>query len=126
VNRLQKPTYEKLDRVLVSTDWELQYPNVTVHTLTREISDHTPLLVDTRNSPMLNKAKSFKFELSWLLKDGFYEMVAEIWNREEKGITSIDRWQNKISYLRKYLRGWVKHTNGTYKKEKKELTEKIE
>jgi hypothetical protein len=53
-------------------------------------------------------------------------MVAEIWNREEKCMTCIDRWQNKIRYLRKYLRGWAKHTNGTYKKETEELTEKIE
>jgi hypothetical protein len=26
----------------------------------------------------------FKFELSWLLKDGFYELVANIWRREKK------------------------------------------
>jgi exonuclease III len=35
-NNLQTPMYEKLDRVLVSTEWELKYPKVTVHTLTEE------------------------------------------------------------------------------------------
>jgi hypothetical protein len=68
----------------------------------------------------------FKFELSWLLKDGFYELVANIWRREKKGATCIEIWQNKLRYLRKYLRGWAKNENDTYKREKQELMEKIE
>jgi hypothetical protein len=47
----------------------------------------------------------FKFELSWLLKDGFYDMVAEIWQAENKGSTPMEKWQNKIRALRRYLRG---------------------
>jgi exonuclease III len=50
-NNLQIPTYEKLDRILVSTDWKLKYPKVSVHALTREISDHSPLLLDSRQPP---------------------------------------------------------------------------
>jgi hypothetical protein len=46
-------------------------------------------------------------------------MVAEIWNREEKCMTSIDRWRNKL--LEKISKRLAKHTNDTYKKEKKEL-----
>jgi hypothetical protein len=30
INNLETPTYEKLDRVLVSIDWELKYPKVTI------------------------------------------------------------------------------------------------
>ena len=41
-NALDTPTYERLDRVLVSTDWELKFPLATVIALNREISDHTP------------------------------------------------------------------------------------
>jgi endonuclease/exonuclease/phosphatase family metal-dependent hydrolase len=46
-NNLQLPTLEKLDNILVSTEWELKYPMVTVTTLPRTISDHTPLLLNT-------------------------------------------------------------------------------
>jgi endonuclease/exonuclease/phosphatase family metal-dependent hydrolase len=46
-NNLQLPTLEKLDSILVSTEWELKYPMVTVTTLPRTISDHTPLLLNT-------------------------------------------------------------------------------
>jgi endonuclease/exonuclease/phosphatase family metal-dependent hydrolase len=36
------PTFEKLDRVLVSTDWEIQFPLSKVEPRDRNISDHTP------------------------------------------------------------------------------------
>ena len=41
------PTYEKLDRVLASTEWEQKFPLVTVDALNREISEHSPLLLST-------------------------------------------------------------------------------
>ena len=40
-NHLQNQTFEKLDRILVCTDFESKYPHTTVHALSREISDHT-------------------------------------------------------------------------------------
>ena len=49
-NHLQNQTFEKLDRILVCTEFESKYPLTTVHALNREISDHTPLLCST-NSP---------------------------------------------------------------------------
>ena len=45
-NTLPKPTYEKLDRVLASIEWEQKYTLVSVHAMQRAVSDHTPLLVD--------------------------------------------------------------------------------
>lgn len=46
-NSLPVPTYEKLDRILISADLEQKYPLSHVTALTRDISDHTPLLLDT-------------------------------------------------------------------------------
>jgi exonuclease III len=48
-NRLQNQTFEKLDRVLVCTDFESKYPLTNVLALSREISGHTPLLYTTNN-----------------------------------------------------------------------------
>lgn len=39
------PTFEKLDRILVSIDWERKFPLFSVKALTRDIPDHTPLLL---------------------------------------------------------------------------------
>jgi hypothetical protein len=98
---------------------------VTVQALPRVISDHTPLLLNKGMSSQ-HTSHMFKFELRWLLKDGFYDMVTEIGENERKGSTSLEIWQNKIRSLRKYLRGWAKNQNGAYKKEKKEISSKID
>ena len=39
-NTLPNPTYEKLDRVLTSVEWEQKFPLVKVQALSRGISDH--------------------------------------------------------------------------------------
>jgi endonuclease/exonuclease/phosphatase family metal-dependent hydrolase len=57
------PTYEKLDRVLVSTDWEHNYPLSTVEPRDRNISDHTPLILNTGASTHQNRQPTFKFEI---------------------------------------------------------------
>ena len=76
-NHLQNQTFKKLDRILVCTDFETMYPLTTVLALTREISDHTPLLFSTNNLSSSYQPQ-FKFELGWLLRDGFCEMVRDV------------------------------------------------
>jgi len=46
-----------------------------VQALTWEISDYTPLLLDTSNGTHGNKQSGFKFELGWLLREDFNELV---------------------------------------------------
>jgi hypothetical protein len=65
-NNLALQNIEKLDRILITTEWEEKFQLSTVRALTREISDHTSLLL---NTPM------FKYELGWLLRDGFIDMI---------------------------------------------------
>lgn len=62
------------------TEWELKFPMSTVIALPREILDHTPLLIHTRNTSTSNIQPMFKFELGWLLRDCFVDMVKELWN----------------------------------------------
>jgi hypothetical protein len=38
----------------------------------------------------------------------------------------MEIWQNKIPSLRRYLRGWAKNLNGEIKKEKKEITRRVD
>jgi endonuclease/exonuclease/phosphatase family metal-dependent hydrolase len=40
----------KLDRILMSIEWELKFPLSPLIALSRDISDHTPLLIDTKNT----------------------------------------------------------------------------
>jgi len=120
------PTYEKLDRILVTAEWEDQFPLATIEPRDRNISDHTPLVLNTGVSTHCTQNRPFKFERDWLLRDGFYNMVAKIWQSPRSGSTSLERWQFKIRRLRQYLRGWAKHTAGSYRKEKKTLLARLE
>jgi hypothetical protein len=84
-NSRSVPTFGTFDRILVTTEWEAKFPVTTVQALTREISDHTPLLMNTRSGTHSNKQPLFKFELSWLLREGFSEMVTQVWKNESRG-----------------------------------------
>jgi endonuclease/exonuclease/phosphatase family metal-dependent hydrolase len=125
-NSRRIPIYERLDRVLVSIEWEHNYPLETVEVLNREILDHTPLLPSTGEKAKPKKQLPFIFELGWLLKEGFFEVFSEVWKRENRGGTPMQRWQSKIRRLRQFLRGWTKNMNGAYKKEKQEFLRKAE
>jgi hypothetical protein len=51
--------------------------------------------------------------------------VKEVWQKETKGSSSLEIWQNKIRALRRYLRGWAKNMNEAYKKEKKDIDSRM-
>src|SRR6266540_3128220 len=114
-NSLSKPTYEKLDRALMSTEWEFKYPRVIVRALDRGVSDHTPLLLDTGTPAFKGASKHFKLELSWLSSEDFNNKVVEIWNRPVRGQNSVQRWNKKMSNLRCYLKGWAANNRGFYR-----------
>jgi hypothetical protein len=83
-NSRETPTYEMLDRILVSTEWETKLPLSIVQVLNKDFSDHTLLLLDTGNGAHGCKQLLFKIELRWLLRDSFYELVADVWNKETR------------------------------------------
>ena len=56
----------------------------------------------------------------------FLDMVKEIWLGVSTGNNALVRWQAKIRCLRQHLRNWTKNVSGAYKKEKKELLDKID
>jgi hypothetical protein len=124
-NSLPNPTYEKLDRILISMEWELKHPLSTVVALSQVISDYTLLIIDTGKPSSGNNPPMFKFELGWLLRDGFMDMVRDVWNSVHDREDVMRCWQVKIRRLHQHLRGWVKHTSWVNKKEK-ELLDKLD
>jgi hypothetical protein len=105
-NGFPDPTYEKLDRVLMDSSWETKFPMVYVRVLLRiqDLSDHAPILLTTR-TPSPERMRSFKFELGWLCRDGFADIVKKVWENPVAGLAPIQRWNNKLRSMRRYLGG---------------------
>jgi hypothetical protein len=103
-NTRDNPTYEKLDRILVATEWDGKFPRAYVHALSRNISDHTLLLLSI-GVVTAQPIPPFKLELTWFLWDGFVDMVKDIWVNETRGSTPLEKWQARIRKVRQHLRG---------------------
>jgi hypothetical protein len=63
----------------MDTDWEYKFPMVSVRALERIVglSDHDPILLTT-GIPSPPRKRPFKFELGWLQRDGFHDMVQTV------------------------------------------------
>ena len=67
----------RLDRFVVSSNWESPCSKVIQSFLPRPVSDHCPILLDcdgVRTGP-----SPFRFELMWLKKEGFKETLKGWW-----------------------------------------------
>jgi hypothetical protein len=122
-------TLMRLDRFLVSTDWEEKFPSCSARGLTMVGSDHNPIIIDSGDQAH-NKPRYFYFENNWFLQPGFEELVKEKWigkvgNRPE-GIYSIEGWHGSLTALRRFLKGWHRMLFGGKNKEKNDLIQELD
>ena len=123
-NNQQVPTLERLDRILISEDWEKLFPLTSLRKLPRELSDHNPLLLCTEQNN-LKKTKALCFETSWLKYQDFVPNIMKIWNEKVTDRNAVDKWCIKINRVKKFLKGWGLSLKGHTKKYKKCLTEEL-
>jgi hypothetical protein len=69
---------------------------VIVEDPNRGKSDHTPLLLNIGSKSQQDTHQQFKFELGWLIRDDFFDMVTTIWQQATGDRTAIEISQNKI------------------------------
>lgn len=114
-NNKETPTLEKLDRLLMSNGWDTLFPLVNVQKLSRLVSDHNPLILDTmeEREPC---HKSFRFETSWIGGEDFLEKVEKIWNEPIVAKDSLDVMQKKLKKVSKYLKGWGRNLRADFEK----------
>jgi hypothetical protein len=88
-------SWSRLDRFLVSTEWDLRYPDLMQKKLTRVCSDHAPIILC--GGIRQDGKRPFKFENMWLKEEGFVEKVRRWWG-------SFSFWGSPSFVLAKKLR----------------------
>jgi hypothetical protein len=124
-NNQANPTLEKLDRILINLAWETAFPLSGARKIPRVISDHNPIIVDTKEV-MEIKSREFRFEKSWLLHPDIHMRVEKAWNSPVGATDSISVIQEKLKRVKNSLKGWRANVRGDSLKLKKELLCELE
>ncbi len=106
-NMQVNPTLAKLDRFLISTEWDFWFPISNVTALPRITLDHSPLLLKTNRKPLV---RTFKFEKVWLTREDFIKLVPVWWNEVQGGGlnsgSNVLVFAAKLRHCRKKMKEW--------------------
>ena len=113
----------RIDRFLVSNDWESYFSGVIQSTLPRPISDHCPILLDAggiRKGPI-----PFRFEVMWLRVDGFKELLKGWWQGMIFSGSSSFVLAEKLKALKAFLKTWNREVFGRVEVKKSEALSRV-
>ncbi|GJW73545.1 putative RNA-directed DNA polymerase [Tanacetum coccineum] len=95
----------KLDRFLVSSNFLANWPNAHVSTLTRDYSDHAPILLHVEATDF--GPPPFRFYNSWLSKKDFEPILIDSWAlRFVRPTSYFVIFKSKLQFLKKRLKQW--------------------
>ncbi|XP_022032922.1 uncharacterized protein LOC110934035 [Helianthus annuus] len=96
----------KIDHVLVCQEFFNRWPGACLRALSRELSDHCPLVLSVYDSNF--GAKPFKWFNSWLDKDSCEQVVVEALHGFSGSGPADVRLHKKLGAVRNGLRKWWK------------------
>ncbi|KAL4194048.1 hypothetical protein AMTRI_Chr05g57320 [Amborella trichopoda] len=125
-NHSAQPSLVKLDRFLLSLDWEVAFLDSHALTLPKPTSDHCPILHDTQ--AIYRGPKPFRFELAWLEEHSLLSLIPSWWNYFSSQVSSRAgfKLQTKIQLLKKSLKTWSQSRLGNYSQLKSSLLSSIQ
>ncbi|XP_048493141.1 uncharacterized protein LOC104908756 [Beta vulgaris subsp. vulgaris] len=109
----------KLDRCLVTSDWILQYPNLSIQILNRTISDHCPIFAHSPNSNW--GPKPFRFLNCWVSHPNFLPTISLAWDNSQHLPMS-----DKLRQVKSSLKKWNETEFGFIDTKIKELEDQIQ
>jgi hypothetical protein len=68
----------------------------------------------------------YKFEKWWFLREDFKDLVTKSWQAPTKGISALDRWQEKIRRFRKTSKGWSRNIEADLRRLKSDMMEEFD
>ena len=110
IGGLNSQAASRLDRFLISDQWEDHFSTITQSALPRLVSDHNPIVLEVGG---FSSGKSpFRFENMWLKIDGFKDLVRSWWNGYSVEGYSSHCIAEKLKALKKDLKKWNKEVVG--------------
>lgn len=105
-NMQEDPLLEQLYWFLTSNHWTSSYPNTSVQSLARPVSDHLPCLFFVQSN--IPRTKRFCFENFWVSHPGFKDVVASAWQSSTRASDPARILSEKFKTLRRVLKRWSK------------------
>lgn len=122
-NGRENPILCRLDRFLISMDWEDHYPHFFQEAFSKLVSNHWPIIFNTDSQNF--GLKQFKFENMWVLHPQYHSNIAIWWNE----CTFIGREGYKFcqnfKFIKRKLIIWNKNTFEDIKSKKEKMLEEI-
>ena len=121
---LNNQAMSRLDRFLVSEDWEGHFKGVVQCTLPRSVSDHFPILLDGER---VSKGHvPFRFENMWLKEESFKDLLKG-WSQSLSFNGSFSFiLAEKLKALKAILKSWNKDVFGKVGVNKKLALDKVD
>ncbi len=121
-NQQSIPTLAKLDRFLISTEWDATFPYSVVSALPRITSDHSPLLL--RTLPKQDH-RIFRFDKVWLTRNDFNLLVPVWWNELANTTSGVLSFAAKLRHCRKRIKEWCTTNFYSIRNSKQNTAEEI-
>jgi hypothetical protein len=116
--------WSRINRFLISPEWEAWFPVVSQKRLPRLYSDHFPILLDCVD--VSRGKRPFKFENMWLKADGFVERVKQWWNSYSFEGTPSYILACKLKALKQDLKIWNEEVFGSVERNKRKLFDELQ
>jgi hypothetical protein len=103
----------RIDRCLVSVDWDLQNADALLQALSSSASDHAPLHLSLGAS--FRPCRRFRFEMYWLKLEGFDDAIKEAWICDQEISDPFKRLDALLRNTAASLQAWGQKKTGNIK-----------
>ena len=114
----------RIDRALISHDWEQHFSDMIQRILSQHVLDHFPILLKVGGTA--RGKNPFRFVNMWLKMDGFVDRVDSWWNRHSFSVTLSYVFAKKLKALKEDIIKWNCKEFGNVGRQKKELLGALE
>lgn len=113
----------RIDRFLISTEWNESFKSIKQLAMPRPISDHKPLMLESGD--WSSTLSYFKFENMLLQQEGFMDMVKEWWQGYVISGNPDFILVQKLGNLKKDISKWNKEVYGKLETRRSRILEEL-